>query len=89
MSRSAHSRNKKAEGTGYSQPYSFEEALRNAIESLSALPEVSTEQVERIKVMEVGVERGGLPGFNRLFVRVRRLTLTPTRIRTSSRNRQR
>lgn len=54
MSRSANSSNKQAEATGYSQSFSFEEALRNAIEFLPAVPEIPTEPVERIKLWKPG-----------------------------------
>jgi len=81
MSRSANSSNKKTEAIGYSLSFSFEEALRNAVESLPPLPEVPTDPTERIKVMEMGVERGGIAGFNRIFVRVLRVVKEPRRVR--------
>jgi hypothetical protein len=87
MSRSPYSNSKKAEATGFSQSFSFEEALRNAIESLPALPGIPTDPMERIKVMETGVERGGIASFNRIFVRVRHITPVPKRVRKSSRSR--
>jgi len=89
MARSAHSSSKKAEATGYSQAFSFEEALRNAIESLPAVPTPHPDYIKRIKVVETGVERGGIAGFNRIFVRVRRITSAPRSVRGSSRSRQR
>ena len=88
MARSPHSTSKKAEAVGYSQAFSFEEALRNAIESLPAVPTPHPDSVDRIKVVETGVERGGLAGFNRIFVRVRRVTPAPGRASGSSGSRQ-
>ena len=58
------------EATGHSNdPYSFEEALREAIK---ALPPPPNPLFQRIKVVEIWVEIGGFVGANDLFVRVSR-----------------
>lgn len=80
---------KKAEATGYSQAFSFEEALRDAVDALSKVPAPHPDTLDRFKVMEIGVERGGIAGFNRIFVRVRHKAREPRRVRGSSRSRQR
>jgi hypothetical protein len=59
------------EATGYSDHYSLEEALRNAIKALPQIPSYPN-SLTRIKVVEIGVEIGGIAGFNRMLVRVGR-----------------
>ena len=63
------------EATGYSDRYSLEEAMHNAIK---ALPPITgyPDMLTIIKVVEIGAEIGGIAGFNRMMVRIRRETET-------------
>lgn len=65
------------EATGYSDRYSLEEALHNAIK---ALPPITgyPDMLTKIKVVEIGVEMGGIVGINRMSVRIRRELKTAT-----------
>ena len=59
------------EATGYSDRYSLEEALHEAIKALPQIPTYPN-MLTRIKVVEIGVEMGGIAGVNRMLVRIRR-----------------
>jgi hypothetical protein len=61
------------EATGYSDSYSFGEALRNAVNELPPVSDPYPDQLFRTEVVAVGSEQGGFAGFDRLYVRVRRL----------------
>lgn len=65
---------KPVEAVGYSEVYSFEEALRAAIANLPAGKPPHPDALTTVHVVATGVQIGGFVGFNRLFVKVRAFT---------------
>lgn len=59
------------EATGYSEGYDVGEAVRDAIDQLPERNPGIPDWLSTYTVVEIGVERGGIAGWNRLFARVR------------------
>lgn len=58
--------------TGYSSAFDFGEALREAIAGLPPSVRPLSEYPRTVRVVEVGIEEGGVANFSHLYVRVRR-----------------
>ncbi len=58
--------------TGYSATLDFNEALSEAIRGLPPIADSIAEYPRTIRVVEVGIEEGGVANFHHLFVRVQR-----------------
>lgn len=70
--------------TGYSTQLDFRQALQEAIQALPPLKDESDLVPKTIRVVEVGVEEGGVACFHHLFVRVRREQQAPHAIASAS-----
>lgn len=57
---------------GYSVRFDFAEALREAVAALPPVEPTYAEYPQSVRVMEIGVETGGVANFHHLFVRVQR-----------------
>jgi len=62
------------EAIGYSEKFSIMEAFEEAITNL---PPTYPHDYDVYRVIEMGIERGGFVGVNRLFVRINRSTRPP------------
>lgn len=58
--------------TGYSERFDFAEALREALRALPPIQERHEAYPRSIRIVEVGIEEGGVANFRHLFVRVQR-----------------
>lgn len=67
--------------TGYSAAFDFAEALREALCALDTVEKDALDSYPRsVRVLEIGVEEGGVANFRHLFVRVQRRTAAPPTI---------
>jgi hypothetical protein len=60
------------EATGYSEAFSFDEAFEDARRQLPPVDPPHPDYIEYVRVLEIGSERGGVVGLNRLYVMVSR-----------------
>ena len=58
------------EATGYSDTFSVEDALKEAINSLPASPPPHPDAILNVQVTSIGAEMGGYAGFHRLVVHI-------------------
>lgn len=62
----------KSEGIGYSNKYNLEEAIKNAIQDFGTVQPHEPDQLTKVTVVEIGAEIGGIAGFDRLFVKIKK-----------------
>lgn len=63
--------------TGYSAALDFKEALSEAVRALPAVDDPFSDYPRTIRIVDVGIEEGGVAKFHHLFVRVQRRTAVP------------